>query len=155
IATGATATALYLNATLELSEGHRLRAEEAGTLAVHERKRAEAAEAERTEQLWLSLRNQAQALIFSGRPGQRHLGLEAIRQAAAIRPSLDLRNAAITCMSLPDLAAAETIWVPTPEVRKGWQFLPAGTDGLDLRPLQAGVLVVSDCVTGREMGRIT
>src|SRR5262249_27946896 len=63
IAAGATATALYLNATLEVSEGHRRHAEEAGTLAVYERKRAEAAEAERTEQLWLSLRNQAQALI--------------------------------------------------------------------------------------------
>src|SRR5262249_28414782 len=34
IAAGATGTALYLNATLEVSEGHRRRAEDAGTQAV-------------------------------------------------------------------------------------------------------------------------
>jgi WD40 repeat protein len=156
IAAGATATALYLNATLEVSEGHRRRAEEAGTLAATEQKRAEGAEAERTEQLWLSLRNQAQALLLSGRPGQRRLGLEAIRQASTIRPSLDLRNAAITCMSLPDLAEDEVIWGETPRfVRKEWQFLPAGTDGMQLRPVPGHIFAISDCVTGREMGRIT
>src|SRR5262249_30707467 len=93
IAAGATATSLYLNATLEISEGHRRRAEAAGALAVreqkraeaagalavNEQKRAEAAETERTGQLWLSLRNQAQGLALSGRPGQRRLSLEAIR----------------------------------------------------------------------------
>ncbi len=156
VAAGATATALYLNATLEVSEGHRHRAEEAGTLAERERKRAEAAEAERTEQLWLSLRDQAQALILSGRPGQRRLGLEAIRQASAIRPSQDLRNAAITCMSLPDLADDELLWAATPEiVRKQWQFLPAGTAGLEVRAVDAGGVAVTDCVTGHEMGRVT
>jgi WD40 repeat protein len=156
IAVGATATALYLNATLELSEGHRRRAEAAGTLAATEQKRAEAAEAERTEQLWLSLRNQAQALILSGRPGQRRLGLEAIRQASAIHPSLDLRNAAITCMSLPDLAEDEVIWAKTPRfVRKEWQFLPAGTDGLQVSAVPGRILAVTDCVTSRRMGRIT
>ncbi|MGE5192779.1 MAG: protein kinase domain-containing protein, partial [Deltaproteobacteria bacterium] len=156
IAAGATAAALYLNATLQISEGHRRRAEDAGTLAVRERKRAEEAEAERTEQLWLSLRNQARALILSGQPGQRRLGFEAIRQASAIRPSLDLRNAAITCMSLPDLADDELIWAATPEpFRKEWQFLPAGTDGLAVRAVEAGVLAVINCVTGREMGRVT
>jgi serine/threonine protein kinase/WD40 repeat protein len=156
IAAGATATALYLNATLDVSEGHRRRAEEAGTLAATEQKRAEAAEAERTEQLWLSLRNQAQAMILSSRPGQRRLGLEAIRQASAIRPSLELRNAAITCMSLPDLAEGELIWAATPEFsRKEWQFLPAGTDGLEVRELQEGVMAVIDCATGHEMGHVT
>lgn len=156
IAAGATATALYLNATLEVSEGHRRHAEEAGTLAVHERKRAEGAEAERTEQLWLSLRNQARALLLSGRPGQRREGLEAIRQASAIRPNLELRNAAITCMTLPDLADEEPVWAPTPDlVRKRWQFLPAGTDGLEVRPVQPGVVAIADCVTGHEIGRVT
>jgi serine/threonine protein kinase/WD40 repeat protein len=156
IAAGATATALYLNATLELSEGHRRRAEEAGTLAATEQKRAKAAEAERTEQLWLSLRNQAQALILSGRPGQRNLGLEAIRQASAIRPSLDLRNAAITCMSLPDLAEDELIWAATPDAsRKQWQFLPPGTNGLEVRAVESGVVAVIDCVTRCETARVT
>jgi WD40 repeat protein len=156
IAAGASATALYLNVTLEISEGHRRRAVEAGTLAASEQKRAEAAEAERTEQLWLSLRNQAQALILSGRPGQRRLGLEAIRQASAIRPSLALRNAAITCMSLPDLAEDELIWAATPEqFRKAWQFLPPGTDGVEVRAIEPGVLALTDCVTGHELGRVT
>src|SRR4029077_18534902 len=115
IAAGATATALRLNATREQSEGHRRRAEDAGEVAANQRQRADVAELQRTEQLWLSLRDQAKAVVLSGRPGQRLQGLEAIRLASAIRPSLDLRNAAITCMTLPDLETNGGSWAATPE----------------------------------------
>jgi len=156
IAFGATATALRLSATREQSEGHRRRAEDAGEVAASQRQRADTAELQRTEQLWLSLRDQAKAVVLSGRPGQRLQGLEAIRQASAIRPSLDLRNAAITCMTLPDLATNDITWAATPEVlAQGWQTLAAGTDGLDAREVQPGVLAVTECVSGREVGRIT
>src|SRR5262249_33437836 len=59
-----------------------------------------------------------------------------------------------TCMSLPDLAD-DSIWAATPEPRKEWQFLAAGTDGLEVRPVKAGVVAITDCVTGRAMGRVT
>src|SRR5262249_19063050 len=39
--------------------------------------------------------------------------------------------------------------------RKEWQFLPARTDGLEVRPVQAGIVTIADCVTGREIGRVT
>ncbi len=47
--------------------------------------------------------SQARAGALSRRPGQRLEGLRAVREAAAIRPSLELRNAAISCLSLVDL----------------------------------------------------
>jgi serine/threonine protein kinase/WD40 repeat protein len=47
--------------------------------------------------------DQARALRWSGRPGRRFDSLEALRKAAAIRPSLELRNEAIGCIALADL----------------------------------------------------
>ncbi len=67
---------------------------------------AKEAEAERTEQLWRSLIERARAGRTSGRIGQRYDGLAALRQAAGIRPTLEIRNEAIACMALVDLRLA-------------------------------------------------
>ncbi len=88
------------------------RAHEART-AVREAQRAdrEAARARLAEQdsreklreAWLA---QAQARRRSGRVGRRFESLEALRKAAAIRPSVELRNEAIACLALADLRTA-------------------------------------------------
>lgn len=56
-----------------------------------------------TDRLWDSYLAQARAHRWSGRPGRRFESLVAISNAAAIRPSLELRNEAIACLGLMDL----------------------------------------------------
>ena len=58
------------------------------------------------EKLWGSYLAQARANRWSGRAGRRYDSLEVLRQAAAIRPSLDLRNEAIACFTLTDARVA-------------------------------------------------
>jgi YD repeat-containing protein len=73
--------------------------------------RAEGAERERTEQLWKSYRDQAEARRFSRQAGQRFESLKALAEAARIARSLglgdeviaDLRRKAIVSLTLPDL----------------------------------------------------
>src|SRR5262249_3622354 len=48
----------------------------------------------------------ARAGRWSRRPGQRYGGLEALAEAATIRPSPELRDEAIACMALVDLRLA-------------------------------------------------
>ncbi len=67
------------------------------------RKQAERAEANAREKLWGSYLAQAHAGRWSGRAGRRFDSLAALKKAAAMRPSLALRNEAIACMALPDL----------------------------------------------------
>ena len=55
------------------------------------------------EDLRKSLLAQAHANRWSGRPGRRFDSLDAIRQAATIRPGVDLRNEAIAAMALVDV----------------------------------------------------
>jgi len=69
------------------------------------------AERERTEQLWKSYRDQAEARRFSRQVGQRFECLKALTEAARIARSLgqgndvieDLRRKAIVSLALPDL----------------------------------------------------
>ncbi len=70
--------------------------------AAREAERARKAEAEVRLELGNSYLAQAQARRWSGRVGQRFEALKALRAAAEIRPSLELRNEAIACMTLPD-----------------------------------------------------
>lgn len=56
-----------------------------------------------TEKLWASYLTQAQAQRWSGKAGRRFDSLDVLGKAAAIRPSLELRNEAIACMALADL----------------------------------------------------
>ncbi len=88
---------------------------------------AVAAEGVARDKLWESLVSEARALRWSGRPGRRFDGLAAVRAAAAIRKSTELRNEAIACLSLTDIRSptnvpatsndAERIWIDWPRQR--------------------------------------
>ncbi len=73
------------------------------------RQRAQQSEKQATEKLWDSYLAQARANRFTGRPGRRFDSLEAIRKAADIRPTLELRNEAIACMALVDLRVSKEL----------------------------------------------
>jgi serine/threonine protein kinase/WD40 repeat protein len=74
-----------------------------------ELERTERAERDKTEKLWESYLAQAQASRWSGRVGRRFEGLEALRNAAQIRPDLRLRNEAIALLALPDIRMAKEL----------------------------------------------
>ena len=76
--------------------------------------RAEVDRANAVDRLREACLAQAQAGRWGGREGRRFGGLAALRQAAAIRPSLDLRNEAIACLALTDVQL-ERQW-PFPEM---------------------------------------
>jgi WD40 repeat protein len=79
------------------------------------RRRAEAAEREKSQLLWKSYLSQARALRWTGRPGQRFDGLDALEKAGEVVRSLNLpenelenalwalRSEAIACMDLADI----------------------------------------------------
>jgi serine/threonine protein kinase/WD40 repeat protein len=66
---------------------------------------------EATEKLWESYLAQARANRFSGRAGRRFDSLDVLTKAAAIRPSLELRNEAVACMALNDLRLSNDWWL--------------------------------------------
>ncbi|MGH7970406.1 MAG: serine/threonine protein kinase, partial [Limisphaerales bacterium] len=72
-------------------------------LAIREAYQARAAQAVAREHLRVSYLAQAQSGRWSHRAGRRFTGLELVKKAAQIRPSLELRNEAIACLALPDL----------------------------------------------------
>ncbi|HAB19616.1 MAG TPA: hypothetical protein PLX89_26415, partial [Verrucomicrobiota bacterium] len=65
--------------------------------------RAESAERESRQQLYTSLLEQARATVRSGELGQRVRALDAIRRAAAISNSVELRREVFAALALPDL----------------------------------------------------
>jgi WD40 repeat protein len=79
------------------------RLDRARNRAVANQLAAEQAKEETKEQLWNSLLAHAQANRWSGRVGRNFDSLDVLKRAAALRPSLELRNEAIACMALPDL----------------------------------------------------
>jgi len=64
--------------------------------------RAEAAERQARQQLYTALLEQARATVRSGELGQRVRALDAIRRAAALSNTAELRGAAVAAMALPD-----------------------------------------------------
>jgi serine/threonine protein kinase/WD40 repeat protein/Tfp pilus assembly protein PilF len=58
------------------------------------------------EELWKSYLAQARAYRWSGRAGRRFDSLDLLKKAAEFRTSIELRNEAIACMTLPDLRVA-------------------------------------------------
>jgi WD40 repeat protein len=80
----------------QIAEAHQAEAEQ-------ERRRERRARRDATEKLWLSYLAEARARRFSGRTGRRFRALEVLAKAAAIRPSLALRNEAIASMALADI----------------------------------------------------
>jgi serine/threonine protein kinase/WD40 repeat protein/tetratricopeptide (TPR) repeat protein len=87
-----------------------------------------ASKREALEQLWRSKLSEARATVLSRQPGQRFTSLKRIREAMAIATKLgmtegdrlELRNAAIAALGLPDF-----------EVEKEWDSWPEGSSGLD------------------------
>lgn len=89
----------------------------AGLAALHAGRQAEltrAANQRAREELWKSYLAQAQAGRLSGVMGRKASGLAAIRAAAAIRPSLELRNEAIAHLALLDFKPSGLTWSNTP-----------------------------------------
>lgn len=68
-----------------------------------EARRADLEAARAQSRLWDSYLAQAQARRSSGRPGRRFESLEALRKAADLRFSIELRNEAVDCLALADL----------------------------------------------------
>ena len=67
------------------------------------RVRAETAEHKTQQQLYTALLEQARATVLSGEMGQRINALDAIRRAAAISNSAELRREVFAALALPDL----------------------------------------------------
>lgn len=77
------------------------------------------ADHEKTERLWQAHLQRARALRSSGRVGQRFEALAAIREAAKIKVTAELRDEAVAALVLPDV-----------EIAREWEGFPEGT--LDL-----------------------
>ncbi len=73
------------------------------------------------EELWNASLQQGRAERRSGQMGQRYTGLQALARAAALRPSLELRDEAIACLALPDLRLIRQ-WVANPLFESGIAF---------------------------------
>src|SRR5262249_2407490 len=67
------------------------------------RQEAQAARQDATKKLWKSYLAEARAQRNSNEGGRRFEGLEAVRNAATLRPSLELRNEAIALLTLTDI----------------------------------------------------
>jgi len=97
--------------TIAIREGRTARREAARarlaeSQAWAEQARASGAERDAKEKLWNSYLAQARANRLSGQPGRRIRSLEILQKAAAIHPSLELRNEAIACLALSDMRIA-------------------------------------------------
>jgi serine/threonine protein kinase/WD40 repeat protein len=92
------------------------RAERAQAALRAEADRAGAGEARQRhaaeQHLYQALLDEARSRQLSGSAGQRFESLAAITRAAAIRPSLDLSDAAVAALALPDLRQAKSWRLP-------------------------------------------
>lgn len=75
----------------------------ASIVLYHQLRRAETSEAKAMDRLWGSYLAQTRAGSVSNLIGQRFESLDAVSKAAAIRPTQELRDEAVTCMQLFDL----------------------------------------------------
>ncbi len=75
------------------------------------------------ENLWEARLSQAQALALSGKPGQRWKALAAVREAAGLHRTLELRDAAAACLASSDI-----------EVERRWPGCPPGTESVVFDP---------------------
>jgi eukaryotic-like serine/threonine-protein kinase len=87
-----------------------LKDKEAALSVAHE------ADREKTEKLWTSLVERARALRSSGRVGQRFEALKAIREAAKIKITSELRDEAVAALCRPDV-----------EIVQEWEGMPDDT----------------------------
>ncbi|MBE7501062.1 MAG: hypothetical protein HS113_12280 [Verrucomicrobiales bacterium] len=106
-----TAVAAILAAVLILA----LAAVLASVQAWRNQQRAETSQRVSEQQLWHAYLEQARAHRLTARAGSRSRALAALRQAAALRPSLELRNEAIACLSLLDFEELPFLAAPSTE----------------------------------------
>lgn len=106
-----TAVAAILCATIVLAFLSVLASIQAG----RNQQRAESAEEQGHERLWRSYVAQARAARLSGIAGRSREALGAARLAAAIRPSIEVRDEAIACLSMPDLLPGARLAEVSPE----------------------------------------
>ncbi|MEZ5301845.1 MAG: hypothetical protein R3F11_14525 [Verrucomicrobiales bacterium] len=85
--------------------------------------RSHGAESEARERLWDSLCQQARAERLNKVPGSKARGLDAVRQAAAIRPSAALRDDALALVQRDDITV-EGEWDCVPEDSLWAEFSP-------------------------------
>jgi serine/threonine protein kinase len=111
-AAGATAIAVVLVLGVTVSTWQAVHARRAGREQIRLRGEAEAAKQEMRESLRSSRLSEARALRVSGQPGRRFQSLAALSNAAAIRPSVELRNEAIASMTQVDIQLARTWKIP-------------------------------------------
>ena len=99
-----------------------LSATDAKADAMNEAKLKESALQDAKNSLWLSLYEQARARRFSRQLGQRLDSLDALAEAAAIRPDERLRDEATAAMALPDvrLRPGRHAWPPAHYGGWGW-----------------------------------
>jgi WD40 repeat protein len=81
--------------------------------------RAETAERDGRERLYAALLAEARATVQSGGAGRRFRALEAVRQAAAIRNSPELRRIAFGTLARPDLRTEREIPLADPRASVG------------------------------------
>ena len=103
IAIGSPIAIVRINGARESAEASRELAEAARKQEAGLRARAESAERETEQQLYTALAEQARAIVRSGEMGQRVQALDAIRRAAAISNSAELRREVFAALALPDL----------------------------------------------------
>src|SRR5262249_30341377 len=81
----------------------------------------QAADEQKTERLWQSHLERARALRSSGRVGQRFEALKAIREAAKIKITPELRDEAVAALVLPDVKLSRE-WEAFPEDMHIWAY---------------------------------
>ena len=124
-------------------------------LALQERSRAlessRVSEQHAKDELFRSLRNQAEARRFSQRTGQRLESLAALTEAAHIRPDAELRDAAIAAMALPDIRLG-LVWAgyPAGSVAVNYDRLYQRYARLD----EAGMISIRSLPEDQELQRI-
>ncbi|HKQ37648.1 MAG TPA: WD40 repeat domain-containing serine/threonine protein kinase [Verrucomicrobiae bacterium] len=100
VATGARRVAVYAQKAAETA---RQEAESSRQQESALRARAESAERATQQQLYIALLEQARATMVSGEMGHRVRALDALRRAAAISNSVEVRREVIVALALPDL----------------------------------------------------
>jgi WD40 repeat protein len=115
-------------------------------------KRAENAEKDGRKRLHESYLALAQARRWSRKPGRHFQSLEVLQAAAAICPSLELRNEAIACIPLVDLRFHRSLELkPIPQQRQweldpSWEHYAAGDD--------KGNIIIRRVADAREVARL-
>jgi predicted Ser/Thr protein kinase len=126
IVIGSPIALVRINAARNAAEAARETAETARQQEAGLRARAESAERATEQQLYTALLEQARARMVSGEMGHRVQALEALRRAAAISNSVELRREAMTALTLPDLRlereltfeAGTTLAIPDPSFER-------------------------------------